>query len=365
MAGTVQAPVAFGQIVKAVTVLPGVPGSVRLDDRAEPAPDADTLLVQALALGICGTDREIVAGAYGWPPSAGERLILGHESLGRVLEAPAASGFSAGDLVVGIVRRKDPVPCIACAAGEWDMCLNGRYTERGIKALDGYGAERFRLEPDYAVRIDPALGLSGVLLEPATVLAKAWDHIDRIGHRTRSWSPRVVLVTGAGPVGLLAALMGRQRGHEVHVLDRANDGPKPELVRRLGSTYHAHRLPADLKPDIALECTGAVPLIVELLKRAAVGGIVCLTGVSSSSPPLPFDFGQFNRDVVLGNVVTFGSVNANKAHYEMGAAALARADHAWLAGLIRRRVPLARWQEAFENRPDDVKVVLQFGEVGA
>ncbi len=89
-----------------------------------------------------------------------------------------------------------------------------------------------------------------------------------------------------------------------------------------------------------------------------------MTGVSSSSPPLPFDFGQFNRDVVPGNIVAFGSVNANKTHYELGAAALAQADRAWLARMIRRRVPLARWQEAFENRPDDIKVVLQFTEEG-
>ncbi len=242
--------------MKVITVLPGTSGSIRLEDRPEPTPDSSTLLVQALALGICGTDREIVSGDYGWPPPESQRLVLGHESLGRVLAAPSGSGFSKGDLVVGIVRRRDPLPCVACAAGEWDMCRNGLYTERGIKALDGYGAERFRLEPEYAVKVDPTLGLAGVLLEPATVLAKAWDHIDRIGHRTRSWAPRTVLVTGAGPVGLLAALMARQRGHEIHVLDRADTGVKPELVHGLGGTYYAHRLPDDLHPDIALECTG-------------------------------------------------------------------------------------------------------------
>jgi glucose 1-dehydrogenase len=348
--------------VKAITVLPGTPGSVQLDERPEPAADGKTLLVQALALGVCGTDREIISGAYGWPPPGSQRLILGHESLGRVLEAPAGSGFAKDDIVVGIVRRKDPVPCVSCAAGEWDMCRNGQYTEHGIKALDGYGAERYRLEPDYAVKVDPALGLLGVLLEPATILAKAWDHIDRIGHRTTSWAPRSVLVTGAGPVGLLAALMGRQRGHEIHVLDLAETGPKPELVRDLGGTYHARRLPDDLVSDIIIECTGALTVVADVMRRAAVDGIVCLTGVSSSGHPLPFDFGSFNRDMVLGNIVTFGSVNANKTHYEMGAAALARADRSWLGRMITRKVPLDRWQEAFQSRPEDIKVVLQFAE---
>lgn len=335
---------------------------MRLDDRPEPAADSTTLLVQALALGICGTDREIVAGNYGWSPPDHDRLVLGHESLGRVIEAPQGSRFARNDLVVGIVRRRDPAPCAACGAGEWDMCLNGQYTELGIKSRDGYGAERFRLEPDYAVKVDPTLGVLGVLLEPATILAKAWDHIEHIGHRTRSWSPRTVLVTGAGPVGLFAALIARQRGHVVHVLDRAEAGPKPELVRELGGVYHVNRLPDGLRPDIALECTGAVTLVADLLQRAAIGGIVCLTGVSHAAPPLPLDLGTLNRDMVLGNIVVFGSVNANKRHYELGAAALARADRGWLAKMINRRVPLDRWQEAFENRRDDIKVIMQFDE---
>src|SRR3546814_12352209 len=80
------------------------------------------------------------------------------------------------------------------------MCSNGGYTERGIKQLDGYCAEYFRIEPEFAVRVDPALGHLGVLLEPASVLAKAWDHTDRIGNRSSAWKPRTLLVTGAGPV---------------------------------------------------------------------------------------------------------------------------------------------------------------------
>ena len=99
------------------------------------------------------------------------------------------------------------------------MCRNGRYTERGIKERNGFGSEFFRIEPDFLVKVDPALGIAGVLLEPTSVVAKAWDHTERIGERSRSWQPKTLLVTGAGPVGLLAALMGAQRGLDVHVLD--------------------------------------------------------------------------------------------------------------------------------------------------
>ena len=118
--------------MRAITVLPRVPNSARLDDIAEPPLADGSILVRTLALGVCGTDREIVSGEYGDAPPGQARLVLGHESFGEVIEAPASSGFVPGELVVGIVRRPDPVPCPACAAGEWDMCRNGQYTERGI-----------------------------------------------------------------------------------------------------------------------------------------------------------------------------------------------------------------------------------------
>lgn len=342
---------------------PGVAHSVRLDERPEPRRSEHDLLVQAMALGVCGTDREIIDGSYGWAPAGDQRLVLGHESLGRVMEVPGdseGSGFTEGDLVVGIVRRADPLPCGACAVGEWDMCRNGRYTERGIKSLDGFAAERFRLEPAYAVRVSPALGILAVLLEPASVLAKAWDHIGRIGARARSWQPTTALITGAGPVGLLAALMAAQRGLDVHVLDRPERPHKAALVHALGGTYHDGRIPADLHPDVIVECTGSRQLVVDAMTRIGVNGIVCLTGVPSANQLLSFDVGGFNRRAVVRNTTVFGTVNANLKHYEAGAVALAAADPQWLGGLITRRVPLSRWQEAFERRAGDIKVVIEF-----
>src|SRR5437763_16345234 len=102
--------------MRAITLRPRMPGSARLDDVPEPSSAEGAILVKTLALGVCGTDREILAGEYGAAPAGEQRLILGHESLGRVEEAPPDSGFKPGDHVVGIVRRPDPVPCPACAA---------------------------------------------------------------------------------------------------------------------------------------------------------------------------------------------------------------------------------------------------------
>jgi len=347
--------------MRAITVSPGIANSARLDDVPPPPLSDGVILVRTLALGVCGTDREIVAGEYGWAPPGAQRLVLGHESLGRVEEAPTGSGFAPGDLVVGIVRRPDPVPCPACAAGEWDMCQNGRYVERGIKERNGYGAEQFRIEPGFAVKLDPALGFFGVLVEPTSVVAKAWDHTERIGARSRAWKPRTLLVTGAGPVGLLAALMGAQRGLELHVLDRHADGPKPALVKALGGTYHTDIRALDgLAPDVVMECTGASTVVRDMLGRTAPDGIVCLAGVTPPGQAFDFDIGAYNRTMVLNNETVFGTVNANLHHYAMAAEALANADPKWLARLITRRVPIDQWAQALEFRPDDVKVVIDF-----
>jgi len=348
--------------MRALTVEPGRPNSIQLEEIAPPPQSDGDVLVRALALGICGTDREIVSGAYGWAPAGSVRLIIGHESLGRVEEAPDGSGFAPGDLVVGIVRRPDPVPCPACGAGEWDMCRNGQYTERGIKQRNGYGSEQWRIEHDFLVKLDPALDKLGVLMEPTSIVAKAWEHVERIGTRSPFWRPRVVLVTGAGPVGLLAALLAQQRGYEVHVLDRHADGPKPALVRDLGATYHLNEMDG-LEPDIVIECTGASSVVLDVLRCNASEGIVCLTGVSSGGHKLDFDVGGLNRTMVLENDLVFGSVNANRRHYAAAAEALARVDKAWLARLITRRVPLDRWTEAFAPSTEgDVKVVLDFSQ---
>ena len=187
--------------MKAITVLPLQPETAKLEDIAEPDAREGSVLVQAIAVGVCGTDVEIVEGKYGWAPPGQSRLVLGHESLGRVLDPGPGSALQTGDLVVGIVRRPDPVPCPNCAVGEWDMCRNGQYTERGIKEIHGFMSERWRIEPEYAMKVDRVArpagraarahdgGRQGVgaggRRRPACVLGAA----ERARHRGRSDRP--------------------------------------------------------------------------------------------------------------------------------------------------------------------------------
>ena len=76
--------------MKAITVEPKKPGSARYEDFPEPEVREGSVLVEAVAVGVCGTDVEIVEGKYGWAPPGKTRLVLGHESLGRVIDPSGA-----------------------------------------------------------------------------------------------------------------------------------------------------------------------------------------------------------------------------------------------------------------------------------
>jgi threonine dehydrogenase-like Zn-dependent dehydrogenase len=213
-------------------------------------------------------------------------------------------------------------------------------------------SERWRIEPEYAMKIDPALGILGVLLEPTTVVTKAWEQVLAIGQRS-FWEPRTVLVTGAGPLGLLAALIGRQLGMAVHVLDRVETGLKPELVLALGATYHSCSV-ADIRfePDVIMECTGVGQVISESISVIGASGILCLTGLGhgGSVPKIA------TADVASSAVL-------KKRHWYKAGESLARADSSWLARLITRREEPENFKQALDRKPDDIKVVIQFVEV--
>jgi glucose 1-dehydrogenase len=208
------------------------------------------------------------------------------------------------------------------------------------------------VEPDFAVPILPRLGELGVLLEPASVLAKAWGQVDQTSRRAFFLRGRA-LVTGAGPIGLMACLLGAQRGYEMHVVDLARAGPKRDLVEDLGARYHSGDA-ADVDVDVVIECTG----LGAAGRQLASGGIMCLTGIMNLGPTLDVDATTLNRNMVLHNQVLFGTVNAGRRHWEQAAGALAAADPGWLGALITRRVPLTSWTDALDRQPEDIKVVV-------
>jgi threonine dehydrogenase-like Zn-dependent dehydrogenase len=181
-----------------------------------------------------------------------------------------------------------------------------------------------------------------------------------VAARLRAYAPRRTLVTGAGPIGLFAAMLARQSDREVSVYDRIEGGTKPQLVRELGARYFTKLDEVPEAPEVVIECTGAAEVVLEVIKRVARNGIVCLAGLSSGKHVVKLGVARLNDSLVLENEVVFGSVNANMRHYEAARDALARAPAKWLERILHRRVPLAQCVEAYHRREDDVKVIVDW-----
>jgi threonine dehydrogenase-like Zn-dependent dehydrogenase len=203
------------------------------------------------------------------------------------------------------------------------------------------------------VPVEQGLGARGVLVEPVSVLAKAWERIVAMRPRER---PRTVLVTGAGPLGLLAALVAVQRGCRTFLYTRTWTARRSSLAERLG-VIPLERLDG-VEPDVVLETTGAPRVLAGVLDIVARNAVVCLLGLTGNDEEPSAGLASAMRRLVPYNGVVFGTVNAARRHYEDAVRVLARADRGWLDGLITRQVPLERWHEALERRPDDLKVVV-------
>ena len=153
------------------------------------------------------------------------------------------------------------------------------------------------------------------------------------------------------------------RDINLHVLDQAETGPKPELVAALGATYHTGRVvDLDFAPDVIVECTGVGPVLADCVEKVAAGGIVCLTGVGGGGAS-DRSIADVAAAIVLKNNVFVGSVNANKRHWYRAAENLARSDRQWLSRLITRCVKPENFEQALQRQPDDIKVVIQFSDI--
>ncbi len=355
--------------MRALVVTPGHAASLRLVDRADPEPRENQVLLRTLALGICGSDQEIVHHSVGRLPEGSTDLVLGHEAVAQVVTAPADSGLRNGQLVVPTVRRACTCPsCLPCRSGRSDLCWSGQYRERGILELDGFGCDLFTEEPEHLVPVPDAN--IGLLLEPASVLAKALDQVWRVADARGPWQPRGALVLGAGPVGLLGALFLRQNGLETTVYDRADRGsPKACWAERIGAHYvqAGSELPvavADHAPfSLVLECTGATSLVLGAALLLRASGVLCLLAGCTANDVQPSIARRISGHLILTNGMILGSVNSGLPHFLDARRRLSDADKSWpglLDALINERLPLARFASAFHPDPGRIKVALDF-----
>jgi len=353
--------------MRAVAVTPRKPGSARQVELPIPEVAAEMALMRVLEVGIDGTDTEINEGLYGESPPGSDFLVIGHEAL-SVVEAmgEGVQGFEVGDLVVSTVRRPDDCP--NCRAGESDMCLFGNYTERGIKGAHGYMGDYYSETPAFMVKIPPALRPYAVLLEPISIVEKATFQAWKIQERML-WQPARAVVLGAGPIGILGTILLRLRGLEVHVYAKsAPDTLQGRILNSLGATYQS----VDEHPvsgikdklgqiDFILEGTGSSAVAFQAMAQLGTNGVLCLTGVSAGNRSIEIPADVINLEMVLGNRVVFGSVNANRRYFEMGVQHFQQAEQRWpgiFERLITRRVPFDQFSSALDRRPEDIKTLL-------
>ena len=367
--------------MKAVAVFPES-RELRIIEHAEPRVTRPTdVKLRMLEVGICGTDKEICSFTYGTPPVGSDYLIIGHESLGEVVEVgPQVDGLKVGDLVVTMVRRPCPHPeCQPCRAGHQDFCVTGDYTERGIKGQHGFMAEYVVDDARYMCAVPPELREVGVLVEPASIAAKALFQTAAILRRLAWFDPSELsapsrrpyhaAVLGAGPVGLLGALALRNVGFDTYVYDRAPaPNPKSRLVESLGATYISEERLGEFDHllgavELVYEASGASQLAFRAMKVLGHNSIFIFTGVPALGGANPVDTDAIMRNAVLKNQVIFGTVNAGREGFEAAIRTLGVAMRRWpmaLQGLITGRYPLNAYRDLLLGQPGGIKNVLSF-----
>ncbi|HET9481835.1 MAG TPA: glucose 1-dehydrogenase, partial [Candidatus Polarisedimenticolia bacterium] len=333
----------------------------------------------------CGTDREICAFEYGTPPDGSESLVIGHESLGVVMDAgPAVSRVAVGDLVVPTVRRPCPhAYCAACRDARQDFCFTGDFSERGIKGRHGYMTELVVDEEIYMNVVPKSLRRYAVLVEPLTIAEKALMQVDQIQQRLPWACPadpgrtrehcHTAVVLGAGPVGLLGAMALVGAGFDTYVYSRTPaPNAKASLVESFGARYVSSEQvdPAALAEmtgniDLIYEAVGASRVAFEVMPVLGTNGIFVFTGVPGRKAPAEVDTDLLMRNLVLKNQVVFGTVNAGRSAYEAAIKDLAAFSQRWpaaVAGLITGRYAPSAYRDLLLGRAEGIKNVIAFSE---
>jgi kynurenine formamidase/threonine dehydrogenase-like Zn-dependent dehydrogenase len=301
---------------------------VRIVEEPEPAaPGPGEVLLRVRDVGICGTDREICAFEYGEVPEGRDRLIIGHEALAEVASVgPEVQNLAPGDLVVPMVRRPClDRTCVPCRLDRADFCTSGGFRERGIKQLDGFLRERLVEEERYLVPVPRPVESVAVLVEPLTIIAKAAAQVEAAANRL-PWRPlrRRSLVLGAGPVGLLGAMMFVARGFQTFVYSREPaSSPQAALATSFGATYlSSSETPIDRVPERAggpmdgiFEAVGVSTLAFQAIDALGPNGVLVLSGVPALGPPRTLDADRVMRQLVLANQLVVGTVSAGRAAY--------------------------------------------------
>lgn len=337
--------------------------------------------IRSLEVGICGTDKEICHFVYGSPPPGFDYLVIGHESLGEVVEVGSkVSRFKKGDLVVPSVRRPCPhEECQSCREGRQDFCFTGDFTERGIKMTHGFMTEFYVDEERYLNPLPHALREVGVLVEPLTVAEKGLEQVWQVQKRlpwvrhnapadARGTGLRAV-VLGAGPIGILGAMTLVRHGFDTYVYSRSKKpNPKADLVESFGAKYISSesvtvdRLAEQVgNIDLVYEAVGLSKISYDVLRVLGMNGVYVFTGIPAPRDAIPVEADNIMRNIVLKNQAVVGTVNADKKAFEDAISDLGIFMKRWpnaLKSLITGRYSMDSYKELLLGDKSGIKNVI-------
>ncbi len=370
--------------MKAVAVFPATKEINVIDLEVPRISGPDQVKLRMLDVGVCGTDKEICSFQYGWPPAGSDYLVIGHESLGEVMEVgPAVKRVKVGDLVVTTVRRPCSSPaCQPCRSGYPDFCRTGEYTERGIKGAHGFMTE-FVVDAERNMHVvPPELRDVAVLTEPLTIGEKAKEQAQLIVRRLPWLNPDLPMaaqashklqgvVLGAGPVGLLGAMMMAAVGADIYVyaLPPAPN-PASAIVEAIGATYvskgnisEEQRKALLGNVDMVYEATGVSSLAFEAWQILGPYSTFVFTGVPGHHAPAEVDTDTLMRNIVLKNQVIMGTVNASPVAFDDAIADLGIFHQRWpdaLRAVITSRSPVEGAHDVLLGKTGGIKNVISF-----
>jgi len=322
--------------MKAIAVFPET-REVKLIDHPEPEITTPTQVkLRTLEVGVCGTDKKITSFQFGAPPAGDQYLVIGHEMLGEVVEVGSeVRTLKPGDLAVNVVRHPcTHHDCRACRVERQDFCFTGDYTEHGIKEMHGFMTELVVDDERYINLVPRNLRDVGVLTEPLTVaekgLAQVWQIQQRLPWIDANAPVEMrgkglkAVVLGAGPVGLLGAMLLITAGFETYVYSRSKvPNFKADLVEEIGGTYISSqttpveqlaRLVGNI--DLVYEAAGVPRVAFDIMRILGINAIFIAAGVPDEPACIEVDTNLLLLDQVLKNQVIFGTVNADRAAFE-------------------------------------------------
>jgi L-iditol 2-dehydrogenase len=314
--------------LKGLAKLAPGPGNVGIAEREERAPARGEVLIDVHGAGVCGTDLHIEAGEFVSRPP----VTMGHEVSGIVSEVGEGVGRSwLGAPVVSETYFSTCGHCIWCREGRINLCPERRSIG---SVVDGAFARQLVVPATNLHRIPDWLDRhSAVLIEPLACVCHCLCDPSRVTVGDR------VLVTGPGPVGLLAGQVARAFGGDVMIVGLPQDEMRLDVARNLGfSTAHA----ADLEAQVVIECSGAAEGAATCLEAAARGARYVQIGVFGSDVSLPMN-NLFRKELVM----TSGFASTPRSWRR--AMSLVEARRVVLEPLVSRVAPLDEWQSVFAD----------------